>query len=417
MASYNISQIAYAGKSGCLASYPVTDSASSGIVNPTNLLGSQDAINTELTTDAFGRAPYQQIILNDSYNSIDSSGDEILQKIPSEEYFEPDTPYFLRLKIPKNQNYDLNFALLLIPDPGEAADLDQMPYQFIRYIHVPKSTKTSGGSSHVMAYELPHFKLNNGDLLKNNDPDYWEYLKPNGLNNVYPIEVLPFEGKKEYVKVEELEEVPAEDPKEEDKEKIYYSEENQSIKYSMFIKSGMGENSAPGWEEPCVYYGSSNDRKKAYIGYAGAIINHSWVMSDSDDYCNYDIIFKPRGTSAGGLKFSKLYLYLIPESWDNDIRWIYKNKNTGSTIQFYGRHIDIERLHVELYKMKNLIKDKRVMRFGIWGRSELMFAVNGEEIKIGPSGYYELQDFLVTNLAVAAVDERDQFTIDLQYTS
>jgi hypothetical protein len=44
-----------------------------------------------------------------------------------------------------------------------------------------------------------------------------------------------------------------------------------------------------------------------------------------------------------------------------------------------------------------------------------MFTINGEEIKIGPSGYYELQDFDIDFLGVAALDNRDQFTIDVQY--
>ncbi len=44
-----------------------------------------------------------------------------------------------------------------------------------------------------------------------------------------------------------------------------------------------------------------------------------------------------------------------------------------------------------------------------------MLSINGEEVKIGPSNYYELQNFAVTNLGVAAQSPADRFTIDIQY--
>jgi hypothetical protein len=44
-----------------------------------------------------------------------------------------------------------------------------------------------------------------------------------------------------------------------------------------------------------------------------------------------------------------------------------------------------------------------------------MMAINGEEIKVGPSGYYELNDFEITSLGIACMDSNDKFTIDYQY--
>jgi hypothetical protein len=45
-----------------------------------------------------------------------------------------------------------------------------------------------------------------------------------------------------------------------------------------------------------------------------------------------------------------------------------------------------------------------------------MFTINGEEIKIGQSGYYELKDFTINSLGVIVTDyDIDRFTIDYEY--
>lgn len=44
-----------------------------------------------------------------------------------------------------------------------------------------------------------------------------------------------------------------------------------------------------------------------------------------------------------------------------------------------------------------------------------MMAINGEEIQIGSSGYYELNDFPIESFAVVADGRKDTFTVDFQY--
>ena len=44
-----------------------------------------------------------------------------------------------------------------------------------------------------------------------------------------------------------------------------------------------------------------------------------------------------------------------------------------------------------------------------------MMAINGEEIKIGSSGYYELNDYNIDKLCVAADGVEDMFVLDYQY--
>ena len=42
--------------------------------------------------------------------------------------------------------------------------------------------------------------------------------------------------------------------------------------------------------------------------------------------------------------------------------------------------------------------------------------INGEEIKIGPSGFYEIKDYDITSLGMVVEDpDVDRFTIDYEY--
>jgi hypothetical protein len=53
---------------------------------------------------------------------------------------------------------------------------------------------------------------------------------------------------------------------------------------------------------------------------------------------------------------------------------------------------------------------------GVWGHPEQILAINGEEIRIGQSGFYELNDFTITQLGVIVNDPiKDRFTIDYEY--
>lgn len=391
MANYNIAQFAYGGKSNCLIPYPVQNS--SGKIYPVNILGSQDPTGDFGST---GRAPYQQIILNGKY--YQNEDDDTPSSVPSSAKYLDSVPYFLRLTLPRNANYDLDFALLLIPEPKEAsADLDQSVYQFIRYIHVPKSTTDMANQSTIVVYERAKFYDAEGKITtEKNKAVSYGYED----TNVQIAEAEKYSDYKDITDQGELASLVG---------KIFYKRVGSVIQYWEVRTDD--DTTKLGFHEAGDWYGPSEKRDFAPIGAATAIVNHSWIVRDTKDTCTYDLIFKPREKEF----FSRLYLYLIPNSWDNDIAWLYKDEQTDTLTQFYGRHVDLKEVKAELYQIKNLIGDLEVKRMGIWGRSELMFTINGEEIRIGPSGYYELQDFNIKYLGVAALDNRDQFTIDVQY--
>jgi hypothetical protein len=41
--------------------------------------------------------------------------------------------------------------------------------------------------------------------------------------------------------------------------------------------------------------------------------------------------------------------------------------------------------------------------------------INGEEIRIGQSGYYELNNFDITNFGIVVRNNQDKFILDYQY--
>ena len=99
----------------------------------------------------------------------------------------------------------------------------------------------------------------------------------------------------------------------------------------------------------------------------------------------------------------------------------YNIQHTTQNGTEYGRILDIDKTVCELYKVNNLVNsmnsNANLDRIGVWGHSGLMMAINGEEIKIGPSGFYELAEVPVSSLGVVARDFNDSFTVDYEFSN
>ena len=98
----------------------------------------------------------------------------------------------------------------------------------------------------------------------------------------------------------------------------------------------------------------------------------------------------------------------------------YNIQHTTSQGTTYGRMLDLEKVKCELCQLSNLVESMNnngsLDRIGIWGHSGLMMAINGEEIRIGPSGFYELSEVPISSIGVVARDYTDSFTIDYEFT-
>lgn len=331
-------------------------------LSPYNASGSQ----TDNLIGLAHQGPYQQIVLN---------RDAIK--------FSQTTAYYLHLELPVDEIYDLNFALHLVGANNE--DLDSINYQFVRYLNLPKTGSNDAKSRVILYQERNTDNTFSGDvkvaitLEVENRAKAIEKINSIGINNFnFDDTIFYFENG--------TSDSSGNDDGSGDK---YWKAENTSgtITFKLF---------------------------NSIVGFNDTILAHTWLTSSgSVKKTSFDIIFQPNDANL-----QYIYLYLVPEQIDNDIYW------TDNGQEYYGRHIDTEEIVAKLYTIKNLLSDvisnidpnkASPIKFGIWGHSELMFTINGEEIKIGPSEYYELRDFEIYYLGVVARDSKDKFTIDIQY--
>ena len=153
---------------------------------------------------------------------------------------------------------------------------------------------------------------------------------------------------------------------------------------------------------------------KKWDKYNDVVVAASWRQGTTQSFVTYTLIFRP--VEAG---FTKLLLQMTRSAEDYNIERNVIDETTGTVITEYGRKLDITKMtDCKFYEVKNLmatIGKSPLTKIGVWGHPELMLAINGEEIKIGPSGYYELDAIKITSLGVAALSYKDMFSIDYQY--
>ena len=168
-----------------------------------------------------------------------------------------------------------------------------------------------------------------------------------------------------------------------------------------------------------LYYRETD--KKYYLGTGGTgyeqtdkcnivALTASWKTDVSERYGLFEMIFRP--IEEG---FISIVLSMTRQSEDYNIQHTTQNGTE------YGRILDIDKTVCELYKVNNLVNsmnsNANLDRIGVWGHSGLMMAINGEEIKIGPSGFYELSEVPISSLGVVARDFNDSFTVDYEFSN
>lgn len=163
-----------------------------------------------------------------------------------------------------------------------------------------------------------------------------------------------------------------------------------------------------------IYYDSQNGRY--YLGNGGMSYTRTYNYNDlsmmaswreelGDNFGVFELVFRPVEDS-----FTGILLEMVRTAEDYNIQ-----RPDGT----YGRIIDLTKFEYTLYSLNNLVdlmnKDRTLSRIGIWSHPGLMMAINGEEIKIGPSGYYELDAVPVESIGIVATGWKDNWTIDYQY--
>lgn len=294
------------------------------------------------------------------------------------EPFEAGKDYCAYLQIPRDMNYNIELTLRLIKDSKEEAS----NFQYIRKINVPQ-----GGSGTQNVYTVA----------------LYEYEK-NNVKAVIP-ENIPFNQDNDY-------------NEEADKDVISADKLNQDkVKKDMLYQYKKLKDNEDGTKSTIATYFylgiEENDIKylKRTHNVNDIIMSASWLITESNETATYVLSFRP--VEAG---FTKLLLKMTRIVEDYNIERVGNDGNVE-----YGRKLDITKMNgCKLYQIHNLMNKDNIphtslTKIGIWGHPELMMIINGEEIKIGPSGYYELDAIPITSLGVVALNNKDMFSIDYQY--
>lgn len=160
---------------------------------------------------------------------------------------------------------------------------------------------------------------------------------------------------------------------------------------------------------------SDDESSRIYRYFNYGILNESWRGGNTldDTVATFEMVFRPLVD-----EFDCIYLTL--ERTSDDYRVI-STDDDGMTRIGHIISIDPDKgFKIALHEMKQLnngvIPHRALSRIGVWSRPGLMMAINGEEIRVGQSGYYELDAIPVTSISVFAQDfANDNFSIDYQY--
>ena len=318
-----------------------------------------------------------QLSIDDiKYQTIEDSTQtkyrDILVKLPTTNDNTPivqyGQDYFLKLSVPRNRQYTLTLNLKLCP-----ADSDNNPvldrFQQINKIEIPPTPEDDDVYSEVVLYEIP----NNSTIavgLIDLQHDESTYDGPVGST------ISHHQGE------------------------LYKAMDNGEIVYR--------------------YYTSASSFN-VVENFNSVKLIRSWELTDSaEDIVTYKFAFSPKYNLTEG------YRYLLIETdrnnlWTNEIQYV--DDDT-----YNGTFLDLNSVSVELYTVNNLLAGASagtsqikagtnvLSHIAVWGHPEQIMVINGEEIKIGRTGLYEIKDYDITSLGMVVEDyNADRFTIDYEY--
>jgi hypothetical protein len=170
-------------------------------------------------------------------------------------------------------------------------------------------------------------------------------------------------------------------PKLLDEDKVYYTVESESSSTAT----------------PSSFYIKKNGTLTQILNINGVWLSHIWKHISTDNFATMEMIFRPEISGNATLIFE------IQRT--NEDGFIH---NSDGSV---GREIELtsttgNQFGCDIYQLNNIVDDiypdGALDRIGLWGHSGMMFAVNGEELHVGPSGYYELHQVQTDTLSVFA---------------
>lgn len=142
--------------------------------------------------------------------------------------------------------------------------------------------------------------------------------------------------------------------------------------------------------------------------YNDVALTASWKEEVGVQHGVFELVFRPVEDN-----FTGILLQMVRTPEDMNIQ-----RGDGT----FGRRVELENVEYTIYELTNQVdninKDGTLSRIGIWSHPGLMMSINGEEIKVGPSGYYELDDVIdIESIGIVAPDGdwSNNWTLDYEY--
>ena len=333
--------------------------------------------------------------------------------------FKKNQSYFVSFDLPRDLNFDYNFSLMLFNfyynQIGSTVQTNMYwselsdYYQFIRFFKVDRGSGRSSEETRDV-HRMVGFKVKSntdsglrvGDFYVAKESSNDNLYSATSANHTFSSITSP-DASRTYIQ-----------------DHLYYDKINDSwlmpatTKTTSFSRAGAANNNLL----------KVND----------ALLTLADATSEIHEFPtqHFEFVFTPK------MEMTDLVLRLIRITEDSDIITDLVSGSGGAYCAdpgqpIYGRYVNLSKQikmsqtgtpvtvqdTFKVYELKNLLKEPldvaAIYKFGIWGEPWTPMAINGEEIRIGPSGYYELNDFKVTELSVIPREDK-LFVIDYQHT-
>jgi hypothetical protein len=295
-------------------------------------------------------------------NTTNNTGDKITNFIPNSEYY-------LRVQIPKDKNYTLELTMKLVNYDSIANGSVGYNYQYLGEITI--SPETAINTVVGVAYYINSEGKGTTCIV---DKDTVANVTESDKNGYYtPVFYDPQKGE---ITVDQI-----------------YILNHSDVTYANASVFYIG-----------VEYENSTGNKVAGLKQikqlSYATLNSVFESESSNAYVTIDLMFKV-GIEATNLNC--VWFEITRDSADNNI------VNSINNEQVAGRYVNPDNVGYALYLVNNIIPNfensssfSSLSKMTINGNPGLMMIVNGEEMRIGPSGQFSFDAIPITSIGVAS---------------
>lgn len=302
------------------------------------------------------------IKLNPSNNSVANQYDAGTSRPTT---FNRNTDYYAYIDLPQDINYEMIFDIKLVK-------IDTMTgvenYQYIKTFTVPRSTTASSTTAHTVALYA---------LDRNNEKS--------AVKAMIPLEV---EGQLTAANV---------------------IKQHSKIEIGTLYKRKNANQFAVGISRNGSTVLELTDHVNANI------MIETWKTDRTTARKGVELVFRP---VADGFNMLKIQMR---RTTDDQLMSGKVTCADGTEQENQGRAVALGEVQYKLFQLENLVPvatssdEGEFSRFSVWSHPGLMMAVNGEEIRVGSSGFYELDVLQVTSLGIVAQDFSDNWTLDYEF--